>query len=151
VFSLRVRARVDVAIDVANETHGRENKRYDENARGDDSGGEATDKKSNAQRMCKDRSGGAPRSRDAWFFGYGGEKYGYSFLAMGEKFKNHPRARDTATRVTRSSVATRTHTHARRDTSFARARIARERRQSDRRRQSVKAFKRAHSVVEFCI
>jgi len=37
---------LDVAIDVANETHERENKRYDENARGDDSGGEATDKKS---------------------------------------------------------------------------------------------------------
>ena len=36
---------VDVAIDVANDTHGREHKRCIENARGDESGGEATDKK----------------------------------------------------------------------------------------------------------
>jgi len=75
-------------------------------------------------------------------------------LATGEKFKNHPRARDTATRVKRSSVATRTRAHARRDKSFARVLEFGSRERGVSQFVAVvvvKALKRARSVVEFCI
>ena len=72
---------LDVAIDVANETHERENKRYDENARGDDSGGEATDKKStqNGQTPARARKvlrffGSLIWWRKVWVFIYFGDR-----------------------------------------------------------------------------
>ena len=91
---------VDVAIDVANDTHGREHKRCIENARGDESGGEATDKKATQIwrlwcAKCRGRPG-------AWFLGVVAKSMGTNLLATGEKFKNHPRARDTATSSCRS-------------------------------------------------